>query len=565
MRAYATIVAPVCRFMPRLASLVRPAHLVLLVVSAGCSTAGGAGDPPILEMFTPARGTTADQFMIDVTGRVTDDEPAPRAVVNGVEATVAADGTFAVTVPVASGITLIETHAIDARGNDVRDVRAVLAGDLQPTDGTIAAPIGARIGADGLADLGRALAVHASSLDWNALALAMNPVYDSSGCNSARIDIEQLTVGTIGVAIVPRDGALGLEVSIADVYVRMHVDFEALCIDGSTTVEVRSSKARITGDLAIAANAGRLEATLPASAVALENFALNIGGVPGAIEDLIEGEAREAAEDALVDVVRDEVPPAANDALGGLLAEPLATDILERPTTFTMVPAAVVIDAGGLLASVDTKVLVTGGEGGVYAASPQPLESGVFQGSDLGIAVADDTLNQLLSGLWASGALTPALPLDGDGAILAPLLDDDARSISLDMMLPPTVRAAGGVLELAIGDLILSVRDASDVEIQSFALSIVSSLSAVPTATGVAMTIGEPVVKAQVLAQTEVVDQPMTDDQLEGLVSGAWPLLGGILGGSLQNLPLPEVSGLVIGAPSLGGHAGFVVIEVPLE
>jgi hypothetical protein len=345
----------------------------------------------------------------------------------------------------------------------------------------------------------------------------------------------------------------------------MHADFEALCIDGSTTVEVRATRANINGALAIGVANGALVATLPTSAVTLDGFALNIGGVPGAIEDLVEGEARKAAQKALNNAIRDQVPPKASEALGGLLAKPFQATILDRMTKFTMVPDAVTITPDGLVAAVNTKVLVTGGEGGVYATSPAPLTPGVWQSGDLAVALADDVMNQLFAGLWAADALTPTIPLEGNASIVAALLDDDARSLALDMKLPPTVKANGGVLELAVGDMLINVRDANDTQIQQFALSIITSLSATPTATGVYVAVGTPTVKAQLLAQTEAIDDPMTDVEFESMVGGAWGLVGGLMDEALAKMPLPTVSGLTLGTPGLTGNAGFVVIDVPMQ
>src|SRR5688572_1258021 len=110
----------------------------LLVATIGCSSAEDADTPPTLEVTSPARGTLADQDSVTVTGRVSDKEGSVKVTVSGVEVTPAKDGTFTASVPVSTGVHLIETHAIDSGGNDVRDVRAVLAGTLAPTDGTAA-------------------------------------------------------------------------------------------------------------------------------------------------------------------------------------------------------------------------------------------------------------------------------------------------------------------------------------------------------------------------------------------------------------------------------------------
>jgi len=539
--------------------------IAILVLSTTVGCGGAAGDePPTLDVVTPERGTTADTHDITVTGHVVDDASGVRVTVNGSDAEVASDGSFTATLAVDDGITLIETHAIDTSGNDVRDVRAVLAGNLAPSDGTLGAPIAARVGTAGFAKVGAALAGVAQGLDWNALALGMNPVYNSSGCNSAKIDIQELTVGTIAIGLTPNDGAIGTAVTIDDVYVKMHVSFKAVCIGGSTTVQIRSSRAHVNGDLALAASAGKLTASLPSSSVQLDGFSLDVSGIPGAIESLVKGEARKAAEKALDNVVKAQVPPRASEALGGLLAQPLQTAILDHQTTFTITPDAVAIDGDGMLASVDTKVLVSGGEGGMFVSSPSSLSSSAWASNDLGVAIADDVVNQLLSGLWASGAVAPSLSLDGPAGILGAVLDPDARSIALDLKLPPVVKANGGVLELAIGDAILHVQDASGVEIQQFALSLTTSLAAMPTSSGgLSVTVGDPTIKAQVLMEREAGST--SGDQLEGIVGGAWGLVGGLIGDALGNLPLPSVAGISLGAPSLVGQDGFLVVDVPIQ
>jgi hypothetical protein len=546
---------------------MRGIALAMVVFGFACSSAPEGEDaPPTLEVFTPDRGTTSEGHDVTVTGRVTDDKSGVKVTVNGIAATVAKDGTFTAPLTVDDGVSIIETHAIDSSDQDVRDVRAIMAGTLSPTDGTASNTIAARVGTTGFTKLGNMLAGLAQALDWKSLALAMNPVYDSSGCNSAKIDIQDLTVGAIAVALTPADGTLGIHVSIDNVYVKMHADFRAVCISGSTTVEVRSTRAHVKGDLAVSTAGGTLSATLPTSTVTLDGFSLDINNVPGAIESLIKDEARKAAEKALNKAVQDQVPAQASEALGGLLAEPISTDLLGHATQFTMTPTAVTLTPDGLTVGVDTKLHVTGGEGGLFVSSPSTLTPTVWQSTDLGIALDDDLLNQLFSSLWATGALSQALSLDGDASILTALLDDDAKSIDLEMKLPPAVRASNGVLELAIGDLILHVKDASNTEIQTFALTIITSLSAAPSSTGqIAVTLGTPTIKAQVLAQTEVVDRPLTSSQLEGIVSGAWGLVGGLVGDALVGLPLPTVNGLSLGGPSLAGREGFLVVDVPIQ
>src|SRR5262245_229623 len=117
--------------------------LVSTLVACGSSEPGTPADqgPPTLSVDSPTRGTTVDGSTVNVTGHVTGGTGAVQVTVSGSVATVGSDGAFAAQVPVNAGISVIETHAIDSLQHDVRDVRAVLAGTLAASDGTIAAPI----------------------------------------------------------------------------------------------------------------------------------------------------------------------------------------------------------------------------------------------------------------------------------------------------------------------------------------------------------------------------------------------------------------------------------------
>jgi hypothetical protein len=223
------------------------------------------------------------------------------------------------------------------------------------------------------------------------------------------------------------------------------------------------------------------------------------------------------------------------------------------------------LSADGLFFAVDTKVAVTGGEGGMYVSSPSPMSASLMQSTGVGVAIADDLVNQLFSGLWAAGAIDQTVDIKGQLAVLGALLDDDAASLGISLALPPTVTGDGTDLALTIGDLMLSVKDASGGEIQKIALSVKTTLSAGPTPSGaMTLTIGQPTLYAQIIAQSDVVDRPLTSEQFEGIVGGAWGLIGGQADSALSSLSLPSVGGMQLGTPSLEGRAGYVFADIPL-
>ena len=70
----------------------------------------------------------------------------------------------------------------------------------------------------------------------------------------------------------------------------------------------------------------------------------------------------------------------------------------------------------------------------MFVASPMPLDSMTWQG-DIGLALADDLVNQLLSGLWATGAITPTVKLEGPLSVLSAILDSSTQSLKIDIAL----------------------------------------------------------------------------------------------------------------------------------
>ncbi|MDB4961222.1 MAG: hypothetical protein JWP01_1221 [Myxococcales bacterium] len=532
----------------------------------GCSADMSSSEPPVLEVTSPTRGTTMEGDQVTVTGTVQDDHKGVRVTVNGTTVTPSADGSFTATVPARAGIEIIETHAIDSDGNDVRDVRAVLAGHLEATDGTIASPVGARVSAAALTTVGNLIGSTVEKVDFTAAAQAMNPVYNNTGCLGAKIDITTISIANIDVGMVPTTGAITTAVAIDDVTVKMHANFKVACIGGSTNITVRTTKARINGALGLAVTGGKLTSSLPNATVALDGFTVDIGGVPGAIESLLKGEARKAAEKALTNLVKDKVPTFANTALEGLVAKPYTAGILGHDTRVMVTPKELVLSSEGLYVAVDTKLAVAGGEGGMFVSNPAPMSASLMTStSGLGVAIANDAVNQLFSGLWAAGAMEQTLPIESVG-VVASLLDDDAKTVGIELMLPPTVSSAGSALTLSVGDMIVTVKDASGVEIQKLALSLSTTLAASPTQTGaVTLAVGTPTLYAQVLAQTDAVDRPLTSEQVEGIITGVWGVVGGQADSALANLPMPTISGVTLGAPSVEGRDGFVFAEIPLS
>jgi hypothetical protein len=133
------------------------------------------------------------------------------------------------------------------------------------------------------------------------------------------------------------------------------------------------------------------------------------------------------------------------------------------------------------------------------------------------------------------------------------------------LSLPPTVSTDTGELVLALGDMMITVRDDAGGKVHEMAVSIATSFDAQPSQDGhVLLTVGAPTVYAQVLANGEVVEDPLTDSQVEALVTAAWGLVGVKADDALGKLPMPTLAGIQLGAPTLNATTGFVLADIPV-
>lgn len=534
---------------------------ILATVLAACSTAAQTPDPEIT-ITQPQRGTIAQGDTVTVTGTVTN---ASSVFVNGTSVTPDASGAFSVDLAVAPGITVIESHAQNGAA-DVRDVRAVLAGPTKPTDGSVKAPLGAHASPAALTTIGKSIATSAKALDYTALAQAMNPVYNNTGCLGAKIDITSIDLSNISVGLQPIANSLTTDVAISNVVVKLHADFKAACIGGSTTITVKSSTAHLHGGLAVGVSGGKLATSIGTVTVALDGFSMDVGGVPGAVEDLFNGIVRGKVEDALASMIHDKVPGMANNALAGLVAKPLSVAIAGKQATFGVTPKSATITTDGLTVAVDTTVKVETGDGALALAQMAPFNTDLIsQSTGLGVALSADSVNQLFGGLWAAGAIDQTLPMSAVGPV-AILLDPQATTLDVKLMLPPTVTTGDDGLELALGDLMVTTHDDAGNVIQQLALSVKTTLKAGPTQTGkLLLTVGDPDVHAQIIQQADSVNRPLTDDAVTGIVSSVWGLVGGMADDALAKLPMPAIAGVQLGAPLLSGSAGFLVADLAVE
>lgn len=480
--------------------------------------------PPALEVREPARAAFVDGAVVAVTGSVHDDTPNTRVVVNSVEAAVGADGTFVATVPIATGIATIETHAIDAAGHDVRDVRALLAGPFASTTRLVAAPVAARLGRADLAAIAGALTAQVAGLDVLQLARRANPLYEDDGCLGARVDLERLDHGPIAIALAPIPGAVDARVTVDDVRARLAIHYEIACLGGDTTASVRM-RLRAQAELRAQVAGGRVRTALVPH-VTLDDFDLDTAGVPARIERLLRPLIRTAIEGAAAQLLATEIPPRVDE----LLAHLPWPAIVGRSIAVGLAPRAITFDAAGATVAADVAIALPDAGERRYAIAPRALPA--TGPADPGAWIAADLANQVLANLWATGAIERTITRDQLGP-LAFLIGGDVATVRIHAELPPTIARD----ELAVGELALATYDAAGEPLQRFVIAARGPLALAATSAPTVLVREEP--------RRADLARALDADTVASLVATAWGLGVAALGDALELRALVARDGMI--------------------
>jgi hypothetical protein len=442
--------------------------------SPGDGDGGGDGSEPIvvdpdaprIEIDAPQRGTILDGDTVVVSGRVTAVDSAVRTVtVNGRDAEIGGDGSFAVSLTVPPGIAMIQTIARSVDGRRSTDMRAVLGGTLVPAATAVAAGVTAHLGPRAISGFAGMVSDVANRANLTAMATALNPIVDTgSSCNSARIYVDSISRSGIAVGAGPVAGGIDTGAHVNGLLVRGRVTFRLLCISGSTGWSIRSSYYGVRGTFRPSLSNGGIHVDLANLQSGFSGFGLSIGGVPGFITNLFAGAVRDRIAGALRDKIIQIVPPQVNALLGDFVADTWDARVLDETITTSIWPTSMSWSNVGGSIALRTSVSVAGSEGAPYLATPRPSPSAATMVSnDLRVAVADDAANQLLSALWASGALEASASASLAAQIAELGIETDFAAATVHLSLPPvaTFDAATGAARLTIGDLVVETVDTS--------------------------------------------------------------------------------------------------------
>lgn len=538
-----------------------------LLVSAACDDkAAEMKDPPVLKITAPQRSLIqkGNAQTVTVTGMVTPNElsqePVEKVLVNGVQATLSADGSFNATIQIKPGATLINTTARDHAGQVAEDTRAVLAGELRPVGSNIENAITAAMSTTAFTRLSAAASTMITGMDFMPLLAPMQPMVHSGDeggpdCLYARGFVDNVKLSKADVAIIPTNAGLSFRAQIDGLDVPGHANYAVACVDGSTTFRVKATKVVVTGTLVVtpAGNQG-FKTSLTGEAVTITGLDIQASGIPGTIIDML-------SLDKLLGWVISKAAPLAmepmmNKALGGL-AGPKSVDVMGKTLVMEVDPSAIDIDSHGAWITLDTKMLIKGTEsspGFIFTDNAMP---NMDPGNGFALGLADDLANEMLAELHTTGLMNLSLPAVG-GTF-------DATAIS--MSLPPVISAdpADGKLKLVLGDMIATYTQAG-APVAKAAMNATIELKVVPASNGygVALQLGKPTAKVTVLDDIANATQ-LTDKDLATLTEVVLGAQIETVSKLLVNIPLPSVAGVQMRNMSIGSDDGYVMLKGDVE
>ncbi len=540
------------------------ASLSLLAATACTDAPAELKDPPVLKVTSPQRSLIqSGAGAVIVTGTVTPNEgsgePIEKVLVNNVQATLNADGTFTATVSIKPGATLIHTEARDAAGQKAEDTRAVHAGQLRPVGSNIEDAIQVAMSKQAFARLSAAAGPMIKSLDLGAMLAPMQPMArwsdETEDCNFARYYVDDVNLGNVTVSIVPSLQGLQFRAQVDNLDVASRARYSLACVAGNNTVRIRAPKVVVAGTLVVEPSGNQgFKTSLTNETIQITGLDIQASGIPGDIINFLNLDT--AAGWIISKAAPMAMEPMMNKALGGL-AGPQTVDVMGKSLTMEVDPTAIDIDGNGAMISLSTKMVIAGSEaspGFIFTDNGLPA---LDAGNGFALGLADDLANEMLAEVKAIGLLNLSMHADGGSF----------NETGMEMTLPPLLSAdpADGKMKVVIGDMISTFKH-NGTPVARAAINASIDLQIVPAANGygVAIQLGKPVAHVDVLDDIANASR-MTDQDLASATEVCLSAQVDAISKLLVAIPMPAVAGLQMKNVSLGADDGYVMLKGEIE
>lgn len=544
--------------------------LFFAFILAGCDKPAEEAPAPagLFVLQSPKGGEFLEEGSQEVSGKAVN---LTEVQVNGVAAEVDA-GTFVADVELARGVNVVEGSGVDASGHTIFDRNGVLAGEFEDDNGAVEDALLLRVNDGGLRRIGEIGADMLASQTISESITAINPVYSDSYAWDYVIvaaDVESVSYDTAEFDFTPRDGALGLEVTLPNLYVDIYAYGEAFGFDFDSDVSMWASSAVLSADLYITAQNGRIAVDIGEVTVELKDFGYDTSLLPGDVESYILVETiRDTITEMLVEKVNEMVPPLLDETLSGLDPS-FSTELMGLSVDLAFEFAKVDIDDDGVALNLDMDVVIpsTGDHAGPGYLGADLGTPDLDTHADVSGAVSDNLLNRMLYEAWAGGLLDIRLSTD-DGSLsalmLAPLKATEG-TITVNALLPPVVVERDGELQAQMGELIVNIDTPGGAlgdHLQA-AVNAFVPLEIVVEGGELTLKLGTPEVVLMVREST----MGATDEEMTRLVEDMLPIdvLFSLLGDF--SFPLPALYGLEIdeGAAERDDSGVYTGLEVSLK
>jgi hypothetical protein len=543
---------------------VLPSLVFLLAATACESGPARANEPPVLKVMSPARSLVQDragQLLVSGTAFPNSHgDPIDKVMINDVQATLEADGSFRALIDIRPGATLIETIAHDRRGATASDTRAVHAGSLRPVGTTIPGAVTAAMSADAFAKISAAAGPILEGLDMAALLAPLQPMVhagdeDGEDCAFARLFVDGLDFSDIAISLSPVQDGLAFRAQIDGIDVPARARYAVLCARFTTQLRVSADRIVVAGTLRITPSGmAGFTTRLASPDVSVTGFRLHASGIPGDILSLLHLDS--AIQSIVSKAAELAMGPLVNQALGAL-GGPQRLDVLGNTLDMQVAPAAVSLTPRGALVTLDMKALLAGSQsspGFIFTDNGMPS---IDPGRGFQLGLADDLANELLAELQAVGLLDLTMPTPTAAF-------DETR---IQMSLPPMISAdaASGEMRLVLGDM-LATYTRQGTPVAKAAINATVDLKIAPTGGGrlVALQLGAPDIHVTTL--DDIANATGLEDK--DLATATAASLGAqisAISALLVAIPIPALAGLQVRDLSIGSDEGYVMVSGALE
>ncbi len=426
---------------------------------------------PKFTLKSPEPGSFIEGTAIPIEGHV-DDANIDFITINNRDYGVQADGSFVGEATVERGAHHWRIEAVDLAGNVSPGSVSFIAGTFSTNGARTHEAVTIELGTNMVNTLATGIRNGITKAGIRSALLANNPVVNDW---FGRVDLTGYSHSGVAISVVPKEGYLNVAVSIGGVAVPFSF---VPAINGASAVKGTASAraVSVTGRVDV----GVSKAGLPTVQIrnvntTLVGFSIDLSKWPEQVDDLVTSTLRGTIQDAITDLLTNEVPPAVREALAGLPADAPIEAFGHKGQASGRLSELAISEAG-LFAVVDL---------GIQASSPiesLAAKSGPFlMGHDTPTRtgtpqaharVALDLVNRVAHAAWTTGAgeftiEEPVLTNNegveteitvGSLALLFPSIkgmagDEQSVDVELSTALPPIIDGSGESVAIVAPDV----------------------------------------------------------------------------------------------------------------